>query len=150
MNRRWNIPLWLGFLIVLCALLAYPLVFARFPVTRDHPWVTLLMSGAGFLLMALGLSRAYREPQHYRGKALGTILAFLGVTLVALFAAGIFYFSRQLPLSKRAPHVGEKAPDFTLPDQDGNLVTLSKLLESGRSGAERPSGVVLIFYRGYW
>lgn len=28
-------------------------------------------------------------------------------------------------------HVGDKAPDFTLPDSDGKPVTLSKLLEQG-------------------
>ncbi|MBV9940489.1 MAG: AhpC/TSA family protein [Solirubrobacterales bacterium] len=42
----------------------------------------------------------------------------------------------------RAPHVGEPAPDFSLPDHKGDDVRLSKLLLSGP--------VVLIFYRGAW
>lgn len=39
------------------------------------------------------------------------------------------------------PSLGEQAPDFTLRDQDGHDVTLSKL---------RGEKVVLVFYRGYW
>jgi peroxiredoxin len=42
----------------------------------------------------------------------------------------------------RAPQVGDAAPDFTLPDQDGEDLRLSQLLEQGP--------VVLIFYRGEW
>jgi cytochrome oxidase Cu insertion factor (SCO1/SenC/PrrC family) len=38
--------------------------------------------------------------------------------------------------------VGDVAPDFTLEDQDGRSVTLS------RSRGKAP--VVLVFYRGYW
>jgi cytochrome oxidase Cu insertion factor (SCO1/SenC/PrrC family) len=46
--------------------------------------------------------------------------------------------------AKRATPVaaGEKAPDFTLVDQNGRKHTLSTEL------AKRP--VVLVFYRGYW
>jgi peroxiredoxin Q/BCP len=36
-----------------------------------------------------------------------------------------------LLLTASALHVGDKAPDFTLPDTDGHPVTLSKLLEKG-------------------
>jgi peroxiredoxin len=39
-------------------------------------------------------------------------------------------------------HVGDAAPDFSLPDAYGTLVTLSSLLETGP--------VVLTFYRGDW
>ena len=49
-------------------------------------------------------------------------------------------------------NVGDKAPDFTLPDQNGKPVTLAELLASpsaGTAGA-RANGVLLIFYRGYW
>ena len=42
----------------------------------------------------------------------------------------------------RAPHVGDQAPDFALPDQRGGEVLLSALLRKGP--------VVLIFYRGEW
>lgn len=142
MKRRSNISIWAGFLVVLCAVLTYIPLFVRFPATRDFPWPTLLIFGIGLALMTRGLVRAYRDPQLYRGKIFGPILTGLGVLLFAVFAFSIFYVARQLPPSTGAPQVGQKAPDFTLPDQDGNPVTLSKLLESG--------GVVLIFYRGYW
>jgi peroxiredoxin len=50
--------------------------------------------------------------------------------------------------------VGDRAPDFSLPDEDRATVTLSSLLASPFStqGGEqrRVNGVVLIFYRGYW
>lgn len=42
----------------------------------------------------------------------------------------------------RAPKVGDQAPDFGLPDHDGEAVYLSALLRRGP--------VVLIFYRGEW
>ncbi len=150
MKRRWNASVWVGFLVVLSAPVTYLSIFIRFPATRDFPWVTLLMFGAGLALIARGLKRAYREPQLYRGKIAGTILAGLGVALLAQFCLDIFYIARQLPPSEGAPQVGQKAPDFTLPDKDGNPVTLSKLLEPGESGADRANGVLLIFYRGSW
>ncbi|HEU4400634.1 MAG TPA: hypothetical protein VFT43_00880 [Candidatus Polarisedimenticolia bacterium] len=150
MKRRWNASLWIGFLVVFFAPVTYLSVFIRFPATRDVPWATLLIFGAGLALMARGLRRAYREPLQYRGKIAGPVLMSLGVAVLAFFAYGIFYVARRLPPSEGAPRVGQKAPDFTLPDKDGNPVTLSKLLESGAGGAERVNGVLLIFYRGYW
>ena len=38
--------------------------------------------------------------------------------------------------------VGDKAPDFALPNGDGKLVTLSEFTVRGT--------VVVIFYRGFW
>jgi len=42
----------------------------------------------------------------------------------------------------RAPRVGDRAPDFTLPDQLGRNVSLA--------GEDEQGPVVLIFYRGEW
>jgi len=150
MKRRWNVSLWAGFLVVLSAPVTYLSFFVRFPATRDVPWATLLIFAAGLALIARGLGRAYREPLLYRGKIAGAILLTLGVAVFGLFGFGIFYLARQLPPSHGAPQVGQKAPDFTLPDKDGNPVTLSKLLAPGPGGTDRANGVLLIFYRGYW
>jgi cytochrome oxidase Cu insertion factor (SCO1/SenC/PrrC family) len=54
----------------------------------------------------------------------------------------------QLPISSGAPYVGQKLPDFTLPDQNGKPVSLGDLLRAGQHG--KSTGLVLIFYRGYW
>ena len=150
MRRRWNVSVWAGFLVVLSAMVTYILVFIRFPATRDFPWATLLIFGAGLALIARGLVRAYREPQLYRGRIAGPILMSLGVALAGFFCYQVFYFMRQVPPSSGAPQVGQMAPDFTLPDKDGVPITLSKLFDSGAGGVGGANGAVLIFYRGYW
>lgn len=53
-----------------------------------------------------------------------------------------------VPESPGAPKVGEKVPDFTLPDSSGKQVTLSEFIANGEGG--QPGWVLLIFYRGYW
>lgn len=45
-------------------------------------------------------------------------------------------------LAQRSRRAGQTAPDFTLPDATGHLVSLADLLGSGP--------VVLVFYRGGW
>ncbi|MBV9193372.1 MAG: AhpC/TSA family protein [Solirubrobacterales bacterium] len=47
-----------------------------------------------------------------------------------------------IDFASRAPQVGDQAPDFVLPDQNGDEVYLSALVRRGP--------VVLIFYRGEW
>lgn len=143
MKKNWNWSLWAGFLLMLAGFLSYSF-FAQFPITRDFPWANLLLFCAGGLLLVRGLIRAFREPDLYRGKIFGPILAVLGLATFGLFAFGVFYMVRQMPAAAGAPRVGEKAPEFTLPDQNGKAVSLSELY------ASPAKGTVLIFYRGHW
>ena len=152
MKRNWNASLWAGFLLVLAGVLSYIPVFALFPVTRDFPWANLLLFFAGAMVLGVGLMRAFRKPELYRGKIFGPILAILSVVAIGFFAWGMFYEVRQLPASAAAPRVGQKAPDFTMPDQNGKPVTLADLLSPApaEKTATRANGALLIFYRGHW
>jgi len=152
-RKKLNIILWVGFLVVLIGALSYKPFFARFPSTRDVPWVNMLIFVVGIGLMAVGLKRAFQKADLYRGRVIGTVVvAIAGVAVIGYSFLRACYLERQLPVSINAPRVGQKAPDFTLLDTDGNSITLSKLLaspaESSRSS--KTNGVVLIFYRGHW
>jgi len=144
MKRRWNWMLWTGFLVVVAALFSYEF-FVRFPITRDFPWANLLLFAIGGILLVVGLARAYGQPAKYRGKIFGPIMTLFSVLIFALFAYALFYIVRQMPASASAPRVGDKAPDFSLVDQNGREVALHDLLNS-----ENTRAVLLIFYRGYW
>jgi hypothetical protein len=153
MRRRWNLFLWTGFFLVLLGVISYVPFFALFPVTRDFPWANLLLCGAGGVLLCAGLLRAFRKPELYRGKVFGPMLTMLSGAAVGLFVYGILFQARQVPASPAAPRIGQKAPDFSLPDQNGKPITLAELLTSPMPGAAAtaaPSGVLLIFYRGHW
>ena len=150
-QRRWNWYLWAGSLLCLVAFACYFLLFSRFPVTRDVPWVNFLLFGTGVAFLFVGLKRAFGQPQQYRGKTAGPILGTLSLLIVGVFCFAVFYQTRQLPASTGAPRVGQKAPEFVLPDTNNNPVTLSNLLSSASADTQaRPKGVLLVFYRGYW
>jgi hypothetical protein len=140
-KRKWNWPLWVGFVVAVGGLFSYEF-FAEFPMARDFPWANLLLFGIGATMLLVGLFRAFGRPQVYRGKVFGSIFATISLFLVAFFAYEIFYVLRQVPISAQAPHLGERAPEFALPDQNGKSVALADLLS--------PNGAVLIFYRGHW
>jgi hypothetical protein len=72
----------------------------------------------------------------------------LSLAIAGLFLFLTMSFSRQLPVSPDAPKVGQTAPDFTLPDAQGQPVRLASLL--GPQAGGQQGWVLLIFYRGYW
>jgi peroxiredoxin len=62
-----------------------------------------------------------------------------------VFADAVDRFVARLEAARAgesAPQVGDQMPLFTMPDQDGNLVSLAKLLENGP--------VVVAIHRGHW
>jgi ABC-type transport system involved in cytochrome c biogenesis permease subunit len=142
MKRSWNGFIWAGFAVVLLAAFSF-LFFVRFPATRDFPWVNLLLFGAGALLLATGLRRAFFQSDRYRGKVSGPILSLLSLAMFGFFCYGIFVLAADIPSASGAARPGATAPDFTLSDAAGKPVALSELLKKNRA-------VLLIFYRGYW
>jgi hypothetical protein len=153
-KRRLNWPLWAGFLVSGAAFASYFLFFAQFPTTRDFPWVNFLLFAAAAVLVVLGLQRAFVSASSYRGKISGLILAALSAVILGFFCFSVFVESRQLPLSEHAPRVGQKAPQFSLPDTNGRSESLSELLstpiDAPSASGRVPKGVLLVFYRGYW
>src|SRR6266481_7458204 len=57
MTRKWNWPIWVGFVIAVGGLFSYEW-FAQFPITPDFPWANLLLFGIGAVLLIVGLFRA--------------------------------------------------------------------------------------------
>jgi len=151
MTRRLNWPLYVGFVLSIAAFLTYFFVFIWFPFTRDFPWANLLIFLVALVFLFLGVRRGFAadRPHPTRSKILASIVATLGVVILGLFIFTIFINGRRLPASKGAPQVGQRAPDFTLPDTSGKQVSLSELLTSPINGTA-PKGVLLVFYRGYW
>jgi hypothetical protein len=151
MKRRWNWPLWAGFLLSIFALVSFFAIFVNFPATRDLPWANLLLFAVALALLFVGLRRAFTQPAVYRGRIFGPILATLSVAILGLFCYGTFVMARELPVAKGSPQVGQKAPEFTLPDTNGKAVSLAQLLSEPLPGSgAAPKGVLLVFYRGYW
>lgn len=150
LKRRFPRTLWYGLAVVLAAPILYLSVFISYPATRDVPWPTLLMFAAGLLLVGHGLRHAYRGPAVYRGKVAAPIALVFGAALGGFFTWTLLVQARQVPDSLGAPRPGQMAPDFTLPDQDGQPVSLAQLLQAAPDAARRANGVVLVFYRGYW
>ena len=150
-TRRINWPLWLGFVLSLAAFFTYFTIFIWFPVTRDFPWANLLIFLVALVLIFMGVRRGFASdrPHPTRSKVVTSIVATLGVLIAALFVFSYFVVGRWLPASKGAPQVGQRVPEFTLPDTTGRQVSLNELLTAPVNGSA-PKGVLLIFYRGYW
>jgi len=89
MKRKWNWPIWVGFVVVLSGLFSYGF-FASVPITRDFPWANLSLFGIGGVLLIVGLFRAFGRPQLYRGKVFGSILTAIALFVVAFFSYEIF------------------------------------------------------------
>src|SRR5690349_22368315 len=100
--RRFNWPLWLGFVLSVVGVFSYLAVFVWYPITRDFPWANLLLFAIAAVLLFVGVRRAFASDRR-RSKILASIVATLGVVVIALFLFGFFIGGRELPASKGAP-----------------------------------------------
>jgi len=146
--RRLTLAPWMGLLLTVLGVLSNGLPFMGFPA-GPVPWISLLLSLLGFVVVLLGLWRAFGQSAVYKGKLSGSIAA--AFSLLFLAGAVVFFWSaRHIPAeSAAAPQVGQRVPDFALPDSTGHSVSLTQLF-SGSVGKEPPKALLLVFYRGYW
>lgn len=149
--RRINWPLWVGLLLTLAAFMSYFFVFIWFPITRDFPWANLVLFAIAGVLLIVGLRRGFASdrPHPLRSKIVTVVVSGFSFLVIGLFVFAFFVGGRMLPASKGAPQVGQRAPDFTLPDTTNKPVSLTELMTTPIDG-KAPRGVLLIFYRGYW
>jgi hypothetical protein len=160
MKRKWNWRIWAGALVVIAGAVVYQVYCVQVPALRDRPWLNLPIIAIGLVMIGVGVKRAFRQPELYRGKVFGSVVGGLMVLFALFFCFAMFIASHHmLPVTKGAPQVGQIAPDFTLPDSKSQPVQLSALLSApfagnGEAGAAvgsgQTAGVLLIFYRGYW
>ena len=149
--KKLNWPLWVGLLLSIASFISYPFVFVWMPVTRDFPWANLILFVIAAALLFIGLRRAFTKDLAHptRSRIKGVLVAGFSVLVFGMFIMMAFVAARWMPAATGAPHVGQKAPEFTLPDTNNQPVALSQLLTSPING-QQPKGVLLVFYRGYW
>ncbi len=122
----------LSVVIALGAIAAYVLLF-RVAAVRNHPEGYVVAFAVATALAALALARSRRWP------------AWLALGLTTMLLAGGVWFNfvvARIPATPTMLRVGERPPEFTLPDAAGRPVALADYR------GKKP--VVLIFYRGYW
>jgi hypothetical protein len=156
-ERRRNLAPLAGLLFALAAILSNAVFFMAIPGQRAIPFLSWTLAVIALVFAAMGVMRAFRQPQVYGGKVSSSVLGVLSLLLFALVVLSSVG-ARKLPGSAGAPQPGQKAPEFTLADTSGNKVSLGQLLgsaDSSLAGSGSPAGgapkaVLLIFYRGYW
>jgi hypothetical protein len=140
--------LWLGLLITIAGVLSNWLYFLGLPGQEIFPWINVLVPAAGLVVLLVAVRRAFVSPETSGGKILAPVFAIFSAVVFAGSVWGLHH-ARDIPAASGAPRVGEKAPDFTLADEDGQATSLSQLLDS-TGKAQLPKAVLLVFYRGFW
>ena len=124
----------LSVIVAVGAVAAYVLLL-RVAVVRNHPEGYVVAFALTTALAALAVIRA-------RGRRWPAWLA-LGLSGLLLLGGAWFNFVvARVPVAPTALRVGERPPDFTLPDAAGRPVSLADYR------GKKP--VVIVFYRGYW
>lgn len=146
-TRRSSSIFWIGFLI---AILGFASNFLYWLSISQSviPWINVAVPLIGLVVLLVGLLRFWPGANLWR-KALGVFLGLLSAAALAI-SVWAFVDARNIPGAAGAPQVGQKVPDFTLPDSTGQSVSLAQLLSDPMTNSTRPKVVLLVFYRGYW
>jgi hypothetical protein len=147
--KKLNWQIWAGFFLSLLAALSYPLLFVRWPITRESPWANLVLFAIAFVLLFFGLRRAFKPDKSIVPKVFSSLAAVFGLLLLAGLLFMLYVMGSWLPKSAGAPQVGQRAPEFTLTDSNNQPLSLTQLFSEPIDN-KPPKGVLLIFYRGYW
>ena len=122
----------LSVVVALGAIAGYIALF-RVAAVRNHPEGYVVAFALATALGALALRRSRRW------------YAWLALGLSAILLVGgawMNFVVARVPANPTALRVGERPPDFTLPDASGRPVSLADYRGKGP--------VVLLFYRGSW
>ena len=149
MIKKFNWPIWLGFLVSIFAFLSYPLLFVNWEVTRDFPWANIGLFVVAAFLLFVGIHRAFAPDRRRISKILASLVTVLSTLVLGMFIFVAFIASHWLPSSVGAPQIGQKAPHFTLIDTNNKPISLTELLLQPINN-KPVKGVLFIFYRGYW
>src|SRR5687768_113028 len=93
----FNWQIWLGFIVSIFAFLSYPFIFVEWPLTRDFPWVNILLLIVAAALVFIGVRRAFGPERGLLAKIGASILAGLSVLVVAAFIMMAFVGPRWMP-----------------------------------------------------
>jgi cytochrome oxidase Cu insertion factor (SCO1/SenC/PrrC family) len=115
--------------------LAVYLLFFPIAAVRNHP--------EGYVAaFALATALAVAAVVRARGRRWPPWLALGLASLLLIVGAWFNFVGARVPDTPTTLRLGERPPDFTLPDAAGRPVALADFR------GQKP--VVLIFYRGYW
>lgn len=149
--KLWNWQPWAGFGLSIGGLAGYVLLVNE---TRAVFWPALLLFAVAALLLFSGLKGRSRESELHGGKIAGYVLTSLSVLILGLFGFLVYEVSKVFPEAKNSPQIGQRAPQFSLVDANGENFTLAQLLSTpitnSGSAARATKGVLVVFYRGYW
>ena len=133
MRSSWSLAV-LSIVVAVGAIAAYGR-FLTVAMVRNHPEGYLVAFALATVIAVLGVARG-------RGRR-WPAWAALGLSSLLLVGGAWFNFViARVPDAPTALRVGERPPDYTLPDADGRPVSLADYR------GKKP--VVMIFYRGYW
>jgi hypothetical protein len=146
MSGQRNYAPLLGLVLAIVGVATYFTVVNRviapwLPLLRNVPILNLALVGCALYASFVGVRRAFARSAPAGGRVLASILGSVTLGLGTLFVWYLFAYSSNLPGAGLAPGVAATAPDFSLPDQNGQSVRLGSL---------RGRNVLLVFYRGHW